>query len=199
MLCDLMWSDPSDENREEWISNKNRSCSYFYSRNHSAKFLKENSLRMIIRGHQVQMPGYKYQYGANQEPLSLTIFSAPRYCDTYRNKGAVVVFNVMLFLFKNKNISIQTYKEVQHPFVLSNYLNAFQLSFPLIASGVTKIFAYILKMKRSKKGKQNAQNKMELIKTLQEVENIQEILKGHAQEIMEFLSVESMVKDENND
>lgn len=40
---------------------------------------------------------------------------------------------------------------------------------------------------------------MEFIKTLQEVENIEEILKGYAQEIIELLSVESMVKDENND
>lgn len=64
-LCDLLWSDPLDENHEEWKDNKNRSCSYFYSRNQSIKFLAANALRMIIRGHEVQLKGYKYQVGTN--------------------------------------------------------------------------------------------------------------------------------------
>ena len=95
-LCDLLWSDPLDETHEKWTVNKNRSCSYFYSRLQTAKFLKANSLRMVIRGHEVQMKGYKYQLGTNNEPLTLTIFSAPLYCDTYRNKGAVAIINVYL-------------------------------------------------------------------------------------------------------
>lgn len=95
-LCDLLWSDPLDENHEEWKDNKNRSCSYFYSRNQSIKFLAANALRMIIRGHEVQMKGYKYQVGTNGEPLALTVFSAPRYCDTYKNKGAVAILNVSI-------------------------------------------------------------------------------------------------------
>jgi serine/threonine-protein phosphatase 2B catalytic subunit len=101
-LCDLLWSDPLDENFDEWKSNKNRSCSYFFSRNHSIKFLGNNSLRMIIRGHEVQMKGYKYQTDSNGEPLALTVFSAPRYCDTYKNKGAVAIMNVQLSPIRGK-------------------------------------------------------------------------------------------------
>lgn len=101
-LCDLLWSDPLDENHDEWKMNKNRSCSYFYSRNHAMKFLVANSFRMIIRGHEVQMKGYKYQTGANGEPLTLTIFSAPRYCDTYKNKGAVALMNVSHVIVRGK-------------------------------------------------------------------------------------------------
>ena len=51
---------------------------------------------MIIRGHEVQMKGYKYQLGNNNQPLTLTIFSAPKYCDNYRNKGAVAIMNVSI-------------------------------------------------------------------------------------------------------
>ena len=51
---------------------------------------------MIIRGHEVQMKGFKYQMDINNEPLTLTIFSAPQYCDTYRNKGAVAVLQVLV-------------------------------------------------------------------------------------------------------
>ena len=46
-----MWSDPLDENHDSWTANKNRSCSYFYSRMQSARFLNTNFLKMIIRGH----------------------------------------------------------------------------------------------------------------------------------------------------
>ncbi len=34
--------------------------------------------------------GYKYQKQTNGKPLTLTIFSAPNYCDSYRNKGSVL-------------------------------------------------------------------------------------------------------------
>lgn len=45
------------------------------------------------------MKGFKYQYQQNNSnPLTLTIFSAPKYCDTYSNKGAVALINVTFFL-----------------------------------------------------------------------------------------------------
>lgn len=97
VLCDLLWSDPTDDTADNWAANKNRSCSYFYSRVQASRFLNSNQLRMIIRGHEVQMKGYKYQMGPGNQPLTLTIFSAPRYCDSYRNKGAVAVLNVTDF------------------------------------------------------------------------------------------------------
>lgn len=56
-------------------------------------------MRLIIRGHEVQMRGFKYQYQNNStDPLTLTIFSAPKYCDTYTNKGAVACINVDFIL-----------------------------------------------------------------------------------------------------
>ena len=103
-LCDLLWSDPSEESVEGWIPNKMRSCSYYYSRSQATKFLNANSVKLIIRGHEVQMKGFKYQYGSNNQPLTLTIFSAPRYCDTYSNKAAVAILN-------GKDLAIKSFKD----------------------------------------------------------------------------------------
>ena len=38
-----------------------RSCSYFYTTDQAQKFLKHNKLKMIIRGHEIQLKGFKYQ------------------------------------------------------------------------------------------------------------------------------------------
>jgi hypothetical protein len=46
------------------------------------------------------MKGFKYQYSVNNDPLTLTIFSAPRYCDTYQNKGAIAIIKVKEYLFR---------------------------------------------------------------------------------------------------
>lgn len=58
------------------------------------RFLNANSLKLIIRGHEVQMRGFRYQQAPDNTPLTLTLFSAPKYCDSYRNKGAVAVLTV---------------------------------------------------------------------------------------------------------
>lgn len=70
-----------------------RGCSYYYSRIQAKKFLKNNQLKLIIRGHEVQLEGYGYQKNINDEKLTLTIFSAPNYCDTYFNNAAVACIN----------------------------------------------------------------------------------------------------------
>ena len=47
-------------------------------------------MHMIIRGHEVQLEGFKYQDSTNKKMRpTLTIFSAPNYCDKYNNKGAI--------------------------------------------------------------------------------------------------------------
>lgn len=101
-LCDILWSDPIDEKQDRWVSNKMRSCSYYYSHVQASMFLKTNKIKMIIRGHEVQMKGFKYQYDPKNEPISLTIFSAPKYCDSYNNKGAIAIIKVYFSLLRKK-------------------------------------------------------------------------------------------------
>jgi hypothetical protein len=40
---------------------------------------------------------------------------------------------------------VETYKAVSHPFVLSNYMNAIELTIPIIATKITNMFASMLK------------------------------------------------------
>lgn len=47
---------------------------------------------MIIRGHEVQLEGFKYmQFKKSNKKNVLTVFSAPNYCDKYNNLGAVAI------------------------------------------------------------------------------------------------------------
>jgi len=94
ILCDLLWSDPETEGPtflKGWHPN-DRGVSYLFCRDVLHKFLKENKLEMICRAHQVVEDGYEF-YG-NRELV--TIFSAPRYCGEFDNKGGVMTVNESL-------------------------------------------------------------------------------------------------------
>jgi serine/threonine-protein phosphatase 2B catalytic subunit len=51
ILCDLLWSDPLDDQGLNWRSNAVRQCSFYFGVAHSRNFLNKNNLKMIIRGH----------------------------------------------------------------------------------------------------------------------------------------------------
>ena len=88
ILCDLLWSDPETEGPtflQGWHPN-DRGVSYLFCRDVLHQFLKDNKLEMICRAHQVVEDGYEF-YG-NRELV--TIFSAPRYCGEFDNKGGVM-------------------------------------------------------------------------------------------------------------
>jgi serine/threonine-protein phosphatase 2B catalytic subunit len=125
------------------MPNKNRMCSYFYGVSQSKIFLDRNKLKMIIRGHEVENAGFKYQKHTNGKPLTLTIFSAPNYCDSYRNKGSVLQIT-------QEKLNIFTFAEVEHPLVLPNYMNIIEWSMPFLVQEVTKVFKHLLKLERTK-------------------------------------------------
>ena len=52
LLCDLLWSDPSEEIKKDWATNE-RGVSYIFSQNVVDKFLAKNNLDLIVRAHQV--------------------------------------------------------------------------------------------------------------------------------------------------
>jgi serine/threonine-protein phosphatase 2B catalytic subunit len=59
----------------------------------SYEVLSRNKLTAIIRAHEVQQEGFKMHHWTGPNfPTIITIFSAPNYCDYYKNKGAVVKF-----------------------------------------------------------------------------------------------------------
>ena len=75
--------------------------------------------------------------GSAAFPSVITVFSAPNYCGSYKNKGAVV-------LIENDKMNIKQYKNVQEPFQLPNGLDLFTWSLPFLADKVVDMFENML-------------------------------------------------------
>ena len=115
-MCDLLWSDPLDDvlaRKHDYTKNVERECSVKFGYEPIKKLLKDNNMISIIRAHQVQSSGFKmHRWGGSEAfPSVITVFSAPKYCGTYDNKGAVI-------LLENDKMNIKQYKDVPHPFYL---------------------------------------------------------------------------------
>lgn len=179
-----MWADPSEESSPEtnmnhptsdphspeedltyFTENAIRGCSYYYTIHAVERFLKNNSLLCMIRGHQVQKEGIHMNNSIRKKrdylrideldsdssgislnsfpedfiefPSLITIFSAPNYCDVYQNKGAMVQYT-------GKEFQIKLFTAVDHPYVLPNFINAFEWSLPFINEKVSEILVIIL-------------------------------------------------------
>ncbi|CAG0882444.1 unnamed protein product [Darwinula stevensoni] len=84
LVCDLVWSDPG-QGVDGWIPN-DRGVSWIFGRDIVKKFLDEQGLSLIVRGHQVVEDGY--EFFANR--ALVTVFSAPNYCGEFDNAGATM-------------------------------------------------------------------------------------------------------------
>ena len=143
LQCDLLWSDPIDtaDGRipEVFRSNETRGCSYFFGAEATRKFLKENDLVSIIRAHEAQKDGYKMQYWNGADfPSIITIFSAPNYCDCYKNKGAVIKFD-------NSTLNIQQYNYTKHPYLLPDFMDVFSWSIPFVIEKILRMMHSMIK------------------------------------------------------
>lgn len=140
VLCDLLWSDPSDEGKAEaYAHNSNRGCAYHFSMNCAFKFLGDNKLLSIFRAHEVQKEGFKFHKSnpKSHMPGVITIFSAPNYCDTYANRGAVMRLD-------NNTLNLKQYNFTQHPYHLTNFMSVFEWSLPFVSEQVLAVFEAIL-------------------------------------------------------
>lgn len=143
VLCDLVWADPQKDEKahKNWTENKSRDCSYFFGREPARKLLDENNLRTIIRGHQSQNKGYKQHCwdGESEPPLVITIFSAPNYCGTYKNKAAVLIID------KQGCPLIKTYSEYKNtPYSLPDGMNLFDWSVPFVCEKLLEIWNFLI-------------------------------------------------------
>merc|ERR1712048_1397995 len=83
--------------------------------------------------------GYKMQMinEQTQIPRVITIFSAPNYCDVYKNKGACLKFDDEL-------LNIRQFVSSTHPYYLPNFMDVFTWSLPFVAEKVTDMLYSIL-------------------------------------------------------
>jgi hypothetical protein len=75
--------------------------------------------------------------GSAAFPSVITVFSAPNYCGTYSNKGAVI-------LIENDKMNIKQYKDVDHPFHLPGDIDLFTWSMPFLAEKITEMLYSIV-------------------------------------------------------
>eukprot|EP00696_Hemimastix_kukwesjijk_P009310 gnl/Hemi2/21801_TR7275_c0_g1_i1.p1 gnl/Hemi2/21801_TR7275_c0_g1~~gnl/Hemi2/21801_TR7275_c0_g1_i1.p1 ORF type:complete len:510 (-),score=155.90 gnl/Hemi2/21801_TR7275_c0_g1_i1:399-1928(-) len=145
-MCDLLWSDPmsdgyEDYSADEFMVNHVRGCSYFFSYNAVQRFLESNHLLSVIRAHEAQFEGYQMlkKIESTEFPSVITVFSAPNYCGTYGNKGAVL-------RFQNNLLNIRQFSCSPAPYWLPNFMNVFQWSLPFIAEKTTELLSSIMSL-----------------------------------------------------
>lgn len=144
LMCDILWSDPIEDYDDgdhdtAFIPNTVRGCSYAFTFKAVSQFLQRNNLLCVIRAHEAQDAGYRtYKKSLDKEfPTVLTMFSAPNYLDTYKNKGAVLKY-------ANNSMNIRQFVYSPHPYWLPNFMDVFSWSLPFVGEKVTDILVSVL-------------------------------------------------------
>ena len=102
LMSDLLWSDPQPFPGK---SPSKRGIGFSFGPDITKAFLERNGLNLLVRSHEVKEEGYLVEHNGK----TVTVFSAPNYCDSMGNKGAFIRFDDSLEpLFTQ-------YESVPHP------------------------------------------------------------------------------------
>lgn len=99
---ELLWTDPQ---KEDGYGMSKRGIGIQFGPDITKKFVELNNLKAIIRSHEVRMGGYEIEHDGKL----ITIFSAPNYCDSTGNQGAIINVD------KNSELTFKTFEAVEHP------------------------------------------------------------------------------------
>ncbi|CAO3642037.1 unnamed protein product [Cunninghamella blakesleeana] len=104
LMCELLWSDPQPEPGR---GASKRGVGVQFGPDVTKNFLEKNKLDMLIRSHEVKENGYVIEHDGK----CVTVFSAPNYCDSVGNKGALI--NIT----PDMKLDYKTFEAVPHPHV----------------------------------------------------------------------------------
>mmetsp|Transcript_22409 Transcript_22409/g.25499 ORF Transcript_22409/g.25499 Transcript_22409/m.25499 type:complete len:538 (-) Transcript_22409:42-1655(-) len=102
LMSDLLWSDPQPFPGK---SPSKRGVGFSFGPDITNAFLARNHLDLLVRSHEVKDEGYLEEHGGK----TITVFSAPNYCDTMGNKGAFIHFD------KTMKPKFNQFEAVSHP------------------------------------------------------------------------------------
>ncbi|QLL32405.1 hypothetical protein HG536_0C05740 [Torulaspora globosa] len=147
LMCDLVWADPIETydedadhpSAENFTPNSVRGCSFAFNYEAACAFLQRTGLLSIIRAHEAQDAGYRMYKNTKTLgfPSLLTLFSAPNYLDTYKNKAAVLKYEANVMNIRQFNMS-------PHPYWLPDFMDVFTWSLPFVGEKVTEMLVSIL-------------------------------------------------------
>ncbi|PSC75771.1 Serine threonine-phosphatase 5 [Micractinium conductrix] len=85
-MCEMLWNDPQDQ--LGMVPNK-RGVGVAFGPDVAKRWLESQGLQMVVRSHEVKDEGFEVAH----DGYTVTIFSAPNYCDQMGNKGAFIRFD----------------------------------------------------------------------------------------------------------
>lgn len=83
LMMEMLWTDPQTTPGR---GPSKRGVGLQFGPDVTKRFCEKNGLEAIIRSHEVRMEGYEEEHDGK----CITVFSAPRYCDSTENKGAYI-------------------------------------------------------------------------------------------------------------
>ncbi|GAO17037.1 uncharacterized protein UV8b_03147 [Ustilaginoidea virens] len=83
LMMEMLWADPQEEPGR---GPSKRGVGMQFGPDITRKFCQRNGLEAVIRSHEVRMDGYEVQHDGK----CITVFSAPKYCDSTENRGAYI-------------------------------------------------------------------------------------------------------------
>jgi len=83
LMMEMLWTDPQPTPGR---GPSKRGVGMQFGPDVTKRFCEKNGLEAIIRSHEVRMEGYEEEHDGK----CITVFSAPKYCDSTENKGAYI-------------------------------------------------------------------------------------------------------------
>ena len=102
LMMEMLWTDPQPMPGR---GPSKRGVGLQFGPDVTKRFCEANGLKAVIRSHEVRMEGYEVEHDGR----CITVFSAPKYCDSTENKGAYINIG------PNYKLEYHKFDAVPHP------------------------------------------------------------------------------------